>query len=127
MVAKKEKCAMNYEQYLKVVVLGYGVIIVGWPKNIDFRSPTYISSVDDMRKLRDAWRDGVCYWKILSNREKAKWKKDYENKLKSGEIVEMERQKRSDKGVARGQNIRTTRKRQAGEKSKGKSRAVVED
>ncbi|KAJ6459295.1 hypothetical protein C8R45DRAFT_1109620 [Mycena sanguinolenta] len=124
---KKTKCAMNYERYIKVIILGYGVIIVGWPKSVDFISPTNISSVDDMRKLRDAWRDGACHWKILSAREKEKWRKDYEEQVKSGEIVEVERQRRSDKGVIRGQNVRTVGKRKAGERSTGKSKAAVED
>ena len=83
MASKRTKCAMNYEQYTKVVVLGYGVMIVGWPKSIDFTSPTNISSV--------------------------------------------ERQGRSDKGRIRGENVRTTSKRQAGKKSKSKSKAMVED
>ncbi|KAF7351473.1 hypothetical protein MSAN_01579500 [Mycena sanguinolenta] len=107
--SKKEKCVMNYERYFKVVILGYGVIIVGWPKGIDFVSPTYISSVDDMRKLRDAWRDGTCHWKILSVREKEKYRKDYDDKVASG-------------GDRRGGKAEA-----AGEKSRVKSRVVVED
>ncbi|KAJ6481167.1 hypothetical protein C8R45DRAFT_933064 [Mycena sanguinolenta] len=111
MASKRTKCAMNYERYIKVVVLGYGVIIVGWPKSIDFTSPTNISSVDDMRKLRDSWKDGRCRWKVLTKSEKEKWKQDYENKVESGEIVEVERQRRSDKGRIRGENVRTTSRR----------------
>ncbi|KAJ6473909.1 hypothetical protein C8R45DRAFT_1103576 [Mycena sanguinolenta] len=127
MASKRTKCAMNYERYIKVVVLGYGVIIVGWPKNIDFTSPTNISSVDDMRMLRDSWKDGRCRWKILTKSEKEKWKQDYENKVESGDIVEEEKQKRSDKGRIRGENVRMTSKREAGKKSKSKSKAMVED
>ncbi|KAJ6447704.1 hypothetical protein C8R45DRAFT_1135765 [Mycena sanguinolenta] len=127
MASKRTKCAMNYERYIKVVVLGYGVIIVGWPKSIDFTSPTNISSVDDMRKLRDSWKDGRCRWKVLTKSEKEKWKQDYENKVESGEIVEVERQRRSDKGRIRGENVRTTSRREAGRKSKSKSKTMVED
>ncbi|KAJ6493119.1 hypothetical protein C8R45DRAFT_1095636 [Mycena sanguinolenta] len=74
MASKRTKCAMNYERYIKVVVLGYGVIIVGWPESIDFTSPTNISSVDNMRKLRDSWKDSRCRWKVLTESEKEKWK-----------------------------------------------------
>ncbi|KAF7366582.1 hypothetical protein MSAN_00915700 [Mycena sanguinolenta] len=126
-VSKRRKCAMNYERYIKAIILGYGVIIVGWPKNIDFTSPTNISSVDDMRKLRDAWKNGTAYWRILTSAEKEKWRKDYEEKVEAGEIVEVERRKRSDKGVVRGQNARTLGKRRAAENSKVRSKAVVED
>ncbi|KAJ6474315.1 hypothetical protein C8R45DRAFT_1103288 [Mycena sanguinolenta] len=124
---KRKKCAMNYERYIKAVVLGYGVMIVGWPKQIDFTSPTNISSVDDMRKLRDTWKDGTARWKMLSKSEKEKWRKDYEEKVESGEIVEVERQRRSDKGIIRGQNSRTAGKREAANKSKTRNKKIVEE
>ncbi|KAF8166433.1 hypothetical protein K438DRAFT_1984242 [Mycena galopus ATCC 62051] len=110
--SKRAKCAMNYERYIQVIVLGYGCIIVGWPKSVDFTSPTNISSSADMRTLYEAWKDGTCKWK---------------EKIESGEVVEKVRQGRSDKGEARGANVRTMGKRAAAVKSKGKSKSMVED
>ncbi|KAF8158696.1 hypothetical protein K438DRAFT_1465570, partial [Mycena galopus ATCC 62051] len=65
-ISKRTKCAMNYDRYIQVIVLGYGCIIVGWPKSVDFTSPTNISSSVDMRTLYEAWKDGTCKWKVLS-------------------------------------------------------------
>ncbi|KAF8181738.1 hypothetical protein K438DRAFT_1601346, partial [Mycena galopus ATCC 62051] len=98
---RRTKCAMNYERYIQVIVLGYGCIIVGWPKSVDFTSPTNISSSSDMRTLYEAWKDGTCKWKVLSSKEKEKWRRDYQAKIEAGEIVEKVRKGRSDKGEER--------------------------
>ncbi|KAJ7306955.1 hypothetical protein DFH08DRAFT_975752 [Mycena albidolilacea] len=34
--SRRQKCAMNYERYIKAVVLGYGCELVGWPKTVNF-------------------------------------------------------------------------------------------
>ncbi|KAF8133143.1 hypothetical protein K438DRAFT_1458022, partial [Mycena galopus ATCC 62051] len=104
---------MNYERYMRVIVLGYGVILVGWPKSVNFTSPTNICSIDDLRTLYEALKDGTCRWKVLTAKEKEKWKKDYEEKIASGEIVEQPRKERGDKGEQRGSNLRTRGKRAA--------------
>ncbi|KAJ7323997.1 hypothetical protein DFH08DRAFT_711561, partial [Mycena albidolilacea] len=98
LACKKTKCAMNYERYIKAVVLGYGCALIGWPLSVNFTSPTNISTVDEMRTLRDALRDGTCRWKVLNAAEKEKWRQEYEEKVESGEIVEHVRKVRGDKG-----------------------------
>ncbi|KAF8198232.1 hypothetical protein K438DRAFT_1584066 [Mycena galopus ATCC 62051] len=123
----RTKCAMNYERYIKVVVLGYGCALLGWPHSVNFTSPTNISTVDDMRTLRDALKDGTCRWKVLSTAEKEKWRLEYDEKVESGEIVEQVRKVWGDKGEERGPNARTVRKRAAGERSKSKSKSMVVD
>ena len=127
MTSKRAKCAMNYERYIPVVVLGYGCMIMRWPSAVSFCSPTHIYSVDEMRILRDAWRDGTCYWKALNAKEKEEWREKYNEQLESGEIVKKSRKRRADKDTTRGPNERTLKKRLAGEKSKRKSKAVIED
>ncbi|KAF8180068.1 hypothetical protein K438DRAFT_1445987, partial [Mycena galopus ATCC 62051] len=101
LACKRTKCAMNYERYIKVVVLGYRCALLGWPNSVNFTSPTNISTVDDMRTLRDALKDGTCRWKVLSAAEKDKWRQEYEEKVESGEIVEQGRKVRGDKGEER--------------------------
>ncbi|KAF8144827.1 hypothetical protein K438DRAFT_1782450 [Mycena galopus ATCC 62051] len=127
LACKRTRCAMNYERYIRVVVLGYGVILIGWPKSVEFTSPTNISSIDDLRVLYEALKDGTCRWKVLTAKEKEKWRKEYEEKIASGEIVEQARKERGDKGEERGANSRTQGKCAAGEKSKSKSKTMVED
>ncbi|KAF8178983.1 hypothetical protein K438DRAFT_1502698, partial [Mycena galopus ATCC 62051] len=101
LACKRTKYTMNYECYIKVVVLGYGCALLGWPNSVNFTSPTNISTVDDMRTLRDALKDGTCRWKVLSAAEKDKWQQEYEEKVESGEIVEQGRKVRGDKGEER--------------------------
>jgi len=49
---------MNYVNYDRVIVLGLGVKLVGWPKTINFVKPASISSVIDAHTLRDALKTG---------------------------------------------------------------------
>ncbi|KAJ7822467.1 hypothetical protein B0H14DRAFT_2370693 [Mycena olivaceomarginata] len=105
---------MNYECYIKAVMLGYGCQLVGWPKSINFTSPTNISSVDDMRTLRDALKEGTCRWKSINAEKKKAWRAEYERQVEDGEIVEKDRHCQSDTGTARGPNKATKSKRAAG-------------
>ncbi|KAF8217885.1 hypothetical protein K438DRAFT_1747142 [Mycena galopus ATCC 62051] len=127
LACKRTKCTMNYKRYMRVIVLGYGVILVGWPKSVEFTSLTNICSIDDLQMLYEALKDGTCRWKVLTAAEKEKRKKEYEEKIALGEIVEQARKEHRDKGEERGSNSRTQGKRAAGEKSKSKSKAMVKD
>jgi hypothetical protein len=118
---------MNYERYIKAVVLGYGCELVGWPKSVNFVSPTNITSVNDMTALRDALKDGTCRWKSINEEERKKWWAEYERQVEEGEIVEKGRRRRSDAGEKRGPNKRTKTKRAAVKKGKGKSKAMSEE
>ncbi|KAJ7751162.1 hypothetical protein B0H14DRAFT_2636077 [Mycena olivaceomarginata] len=69
---------MNYECYIKAVMLGYGCQLVGWPKSINFTSPTNTSSVDNMRTIRDALKEGTCRWKSINAEKKKAWRAEYE-------------------------------------------------
>ncbi|KAJ7301443.1 hypothetical protein DFH08DRAFT_619753, partial [Mycena albidolilacea] len=92
---------MNYERYIKAVVLGYGCELVGWPKTVNFVSPTNITNIDDMTALRDALKDGTCRWKSINEEERKKWRAEYERQVEEGEIVEKGRRHRSDAGGKR--------------------------
>ncbi|KAJ7748847.1 hypothetical protein B0H14DRAFT_2541512 [Mycena olivaceomarginata] len=118
---------MNYERYIKAVVLGYGCELVGWPKTVNFVSPTNISNIDDMTALRDALKDGTCRWKSINEEERKKWRAEYERQVEEGEIVEKGRRRRSDAGEKRGPNKRTKAKRATVKKGKGKSKAMSEE
>ncbi|KAF8203404.1 hypothetical protein K438DRAFT_1964888 [Mycena galopus ATCC 62051] len=91
------------------------------------QSPFNISSSVNLRTLYKAWKDGTCKWKVLSAKEKEKWRLEYQEKIESGEVVEKVRRGRSDKGEVRGANVRIMGKRAAAVKSKGRSKLMVED
>ncbi|KAK6977267.1 hypothetical protein R3P38DRAFT_2438100, partial [Favolaschia claudopus] len=121
--SKRQQCAMNYERYIQSVVLSYGCELIGWPKDVDWGPPNKISTVEKIRKLRDALKDGSCRWKVLNEKEKKRWRALYEEKVSSGEIVSEGRKKRSDSGKSRGPNKRTIGKAEG--KGKRKSREEV--
>lgn len=107
---------MNYANYEKAIVLLYGVKIVGWPLE-GFISPSNITSITDMRKLRDVWKTGACKWVRLTQAELDAHAASIEARQKNGEVVGKPRKKRSDAGVARGKRKRDD-KENAGAKSK---------
>ncbi|KAJ7291855.1 hypothetical protein C8J57DRAFT_999582, partial [Mycena rebaudengoi] len=92
---------MNYENYLKAVVLGYKVKLVGWPEVIPFKNLTNIHTVNIMQILYNTLEDGSCHWVKLSNAELVKSRETYYAKVEAGEIEPRKRKERADKGQKR--------------------------
>jgi len=107
---------MNYANYERAIVLLYGVKVVGWPLE-EFVSPSDITNITNMRKLRDAWKAGACKWVRLTQAELDAHAASIEARQKSGEVVGKPRKKRSDAGIARGKRKRGD-KENMGPKSK---------
>ncbi|KAJ7143089.1 hypothetical protein C8R43DRAFT_891959, partial [Mycena crocata] len=63
------KIAMNYENYIKALVLGKGVGLVGWPEGVEFKRMSKQSAIGPLRSLHAALKDGTCHWKELSETE----------------------------------------------------------
>ena len=38
--------------------------IVGWPDDIEFKNPLQITCINDLHKLRDAWKWGDARWEM---------------------------------------------------------------
>jgi len=96
---------MNYVNYEKAIMLLHGVKIVGWPLEA-FISPSEITNIVDMRKLRDAWKSGACKWVRLTQAELDTYAVSLDERQKNGEVVGKPRKKRSDAGVLRGKRKR---------------------
>jgi hypothetical protein len=107
---------MNYVNYEKAIMLLHGVKIVGWPLEA-FVSPSDITNIIDMRKLRDAWKSGACKWVRLTQAELDTHAASMDERQKNGEVVGKPRKKRSDAGVRRGKRKRDD-KENAGPSSK---------
>jgi hypothetical protein len=114
---------MNYANYEKAIVLLHGVKVVGWPLD-DFVSPSDVTNITDMRKLRDAWKAGACKWVRLTQAELDAHCASIEVRESSGEVVGKPRKKRSDAGVARGKRRRDD-KENAGPKGPRSKRSKV--
>lgn len=89
---------MNYENYKVSIVEMYGVKLVGWPPSIALTCPSKISTVGDMRKLRDTLRSGQCFWKRLNSSERASFSTGLDTHHSAGEQVKKPCKKHSDAG-----------------------------
>ncbi|KAJ7794383.1 hypothetical protein B0H14DRAFT_3557412 [Mycena olivaceomarginata] len=96
-----KKIPMNWAQYWKKIVLKRHVIIRRWPLEGHPRNPASIHDVESMRKLRDAWESGDCYWQKLNGDEQEEVKEMVEEMVESGEVEETVRKTRIDKGSSR--------------------------
>jgi|ERR1700736_628596 len=125
---------MNYVNYDKVIVLGLGVKLVGWPKTVNFVKPSSIGSVFDARTLRDALKTGECHWIKLTTRQIEDHRTQIEGREAEGETVGRPRKKRSDAGKKRKprtsdniENERPTKKTKRTAKPAKRAQVVSED
>jgi hypothetical protein len=126
---------MNYVNYDRVIVLGLGVKLVGWPKAVNFVKPSSIGSVVDARTLRDALKSGECHWIKLTVRQIEEHQAEVGRRETEGETVGRPRKKRLDTGKKQKQrssdNIKNEwpakKTRHAAKRVKAARRAVVDD
>ncbi|KAJ7337607.1 hypothetical protein DFH08DRAFT_812930 [Mycena albidolilacea] len=113
----KTKVAMNYENYIKAIVEGKNVGLVGWPEGVDFKRMSKQSAIGPLRILRDALKCGTCKWKVLTAGEKSRLLAQFKEMVKNGEVHEKVR-KVKEKAVPRasGRGFRSRLKRAARER-----------
>ncbi|KAK1218521.1 hypothetical protein PQX77_011587 [Marasmius sp. AFHP31] len=109
---------MQYEQFDKRITLRYRVVCEGWPKGLSFQKPSSFSQVDDLLRLRDAWRDGHATFRKLDDSEFDTWREGRDKGIEEGTVVIKERKKCCDAGTKRGS------KGKAKETGKGKAKGV---
>lgn len=102
----------NHERFIRA----WGIELVGWTEGA-ITNPGEISSSVALRRLHNALKVGLCYWRELTDEELATRKEAHEQRIISGE--EQPRATRSDKG-----------KRKRGRPSpsiSAKSKAIIQD
>ncbi|KAK1225153.1 hypothetical protein PQX77_011909 [Marasmius sp. AFHP31] len=109
---------MQYEQFDKRVTLRYRVVCEGWPKGLSFQKPSSFSQVDNLFRLRNAWRDGHATFRKLDDSEFDTWREGRDKGIEEGTVVIKERKKCCDAGTKRGS------KGKEKEGGKGKAKAV---
>ena len=75
---------------------------MGWPNEVEFKSPYKLSTVDNVRALFSALKDGTCTFVRLSKRDHDAFKDQLCSRRQAGESVGKPRKERSDKGRSRG-------------------------
>lgn len=91
---------MNYPNYEHQIMQKHQVKLVGFTFH-EFTSPFNISSINDLRILRDALRCGSCCWVRMTKGEVARHSADLAAREAGGAVVGKKRKGRSDKGMKR--------------------------
>jgi hypothetical protein len=86
--------SMQYTDYEAKIKTAYHVELIGWPSSVKFCAPCYITTVNEVRILLEALKNGNCRWHKMSQNQV--------DKQAEKEIVVKTRAPRKDKGVKRG-------------------------
>ncbi|KAJ7715707.1 hypothetical protein B0H14DRAFT_2413107, partial [Mycena olivaceomarginata] len=90
----RTKVAMNYENYIKSLVLGKNVGLVNWPQGVDFKRMSLQSAVGPLRILYDSLKCGTTRWKVLTAGEKNQLIKKHDAMVAAGEVEGKKRKSR---------------------------------
>lgn len=96
---------MNYVNYDKSIVQKYRVKIVRWPENVKFTNPASLTSMDELRQLRQALRTHDCHWVKITEREVRLHMESIKEREAGGESVSRKWKQRSDKGKPRKKRV----------------------
>jgi hypothetical protein len=93
---------MSYIHYKRDVVLRYGVILEGWPEDIEFACPSKLgNNLSILTRLRDAVVSGSCSFRPLTTAEQRHAQEEYDQQVAGGEVVQPIRKTRKDAGQKR--------------------------
>ncbi|KAJ6554003.1 hypothetical protein DFH09DRAFT_1318663 [Mycena vulgaris] len=98
-VLDKTKVKMNFENYIKSIVEGKNVGLVGWPEDVEFKCMSKQSKIGPLRTLRDALKCGTVRWKVLSAGEKRRLVEQFKEMVEKDEA-------QAKVGKARGEGAR---------------------
>ncbi|KAJ7194192.1 hypothetical protein GGX14DRAFT_576511 [Mycena pura] len=84
-VTKRTKVAMNYENYIKSMVEGKNIGLIGWPQGVAFKRMSLQSALPPLKILRDALNAGSCRWKVLPPSERQRILDNFEDMVEKGE------------------------------------------
>ncbi|KAJ6602589.1 hypothetical protein DFH09DRAFT_1301608 [Mycena vulgaris] len=87
-VLARTKVKMNFENYIKSLVEGKNIGLVGWPKGVKFKRMSKQSKIGPLRILHDALKCGTVKWKVLTLGEKKQLMEQYKDMVRKGEATE---------------------------------------
>ncbi|KAG2120041.1 hypothetical protein DEU56DRAFT_747105 [Suillus clintonianus] len=127
-ITGEPRANMQWTHYFRNIVRRYQVTIVGWPDNIPFVNLSKVSSaLPELERLFHLWDTRITFWKTLTDEEFAKICQEHNEKLKSGEIEDIHRRTRSDKGTKRKRLAATNSNDNTAQRKKYKSAETIED
>jgi hypothetical protein len=90
---------MSYLHYDLDIIVKHKVMLVGWPPGFPITNPSSISTMDQIKSLRDALKVGDCHWIKMTKRQQEVHAQDVKTRQAAGELaVVKSRKERSDKG-----------------------------
>ncbi|KAJ7809729.1 hypothetical protein B0H14DRAFT_2379578 [Mycena olivaceomarginata] len=90
----RTKVAMNYESYIKSLVLGKNVGLMNWPQGVDFKRMSLQSAIGPLRILYDSLKCRTTRWKVLSAAEKKQLMENHNAMVAAGDVWEKKRNSR---------------------------------
>ncbi|KAJ7801169.1 hypothetical protein B0H14DRAFT_2243105, partial [Mycena olivaceomarginata] len=97
----RTKVAMNYDNYIKSLVLGKNVGLVNWPHGVDFKRMSLQSAIGPLRILYDALKCGTTRWKVLTAGEKKQLVDNHSAMVAAGAVREKERKPRAKRAASK--------------------------
>ncbi|KAF8128112.1 hypothetical protein EV363DRAFT_1400615 [Boletus edulis] len=101
-ITSDAKVKMQWTAYFHNIMLHYRVAIEGWPSTVPLANLSEaLSSLPQLEMLECKWEMGLTHWKKMSPEQFEALKQEWDEKIKSGKIVEQTRYTRLDKGTKR--------------------------
>ncbi|KAJ7027111.1 hypothetical protein C8F04DRAFT_1267402 [Mycena alexandri] len=96
----RKNLRLNWKQYWTVMVVKHRLILRGWPLHDRGPcNPKLIHTIESIREVRDALKDGSSFWHRLTDPEWEREKAKVEQMLEDGDIEATKRKVRSDKNT----------------------------
>ncbi|KAJ7701310.1 hypothetical protein B0H14DRAFT_3650286 [Mycena olivaceomarginata] len=83
LITGKANIAMNFQNYIKTLVLGRGVGLLVWPDGVDFKRMGKQSSLAPLRILYDHLKDGRTKWVKLSRKQQDKIVEEFKEMIRN--------------------------------------------
>ncbi|KAI5822909.1 hypothetical protein K523DRAFT_358028 [Schizophyllum commune Tattone D] len=96
------KISMQYKNYERKIELDHGVTLDGWPEGIEFKNPSEMStSIPALEQLLRGLKSGTIVWRKIGPAVLMERKRRWDDKVARGDAQEPARKRRKDAGVAR--------------------------
>ncbi|KAJ7334762.1 hypothetical protein DFH08DRAFT_813810 [Mycena albidolilacea] len=87
-VASWTKIAMNYNNYIKAIMEGKNLGLLGWLRDVDFKQMSKQSAISPFHTLHDALKTRTCRWAVLSANQKKQLLAEFKEMVDDGKVTE---------------------------------------
>lgn len=109
LITGKPNLNMNFDNYIKAIVLKYKVGLLGWPSHIPFKRMGKQATIAHVHAIDEGLKDGSIAWAKLKKSQQEKLVAEFEEMVANGDREEKIRKQRSDKGGVHAKRKRTAK------------------